>query len=184
MKGNTLYMPTTFPKCNAQFFAATSARRVACVTRESGWLTEDEAEKQHARAPSWTHREVLSICKGTCAYVYTRLQLDRAIGSPRENNQGGEKGVKGGREIYLPEFRRPPPMSPPTNAFRIQNPPRNMFLPRRIRDSSPLMCVRSLLFHRITLRVKHPKNIRDLYWRTLREITCSKFNNHKLHHSS
>lgn len=146
-KGNTLYMPTTFPKCNAQFFAATSARRVACDegTSDSEDLDEADGQEQHARALSNASRGLrMYVCTYTrvCVHASATGSCDRIT----EKTTGRRKRGEGRREIYLPEFRRPPPMSFPRNAFRIQNHSRNMFPLRRIR--SILMYVRSLLFHR------------------------------------
>lgn len=144
-KGNTLYMPTTFPKCNAQFFAATSARRVACDegTSDSEDLDEADGQEQHARALSNASRGLRMY---VCTYTRVCVHASAATGSCdriTEKTTGRRKRGEGRREIYLPEFRRPPPMSFPRNAFRIQNHSRNMFPLRRIR--SVLSCVRSIV---------------------------------------
>jgi len=55
-KGNILYMPTTFPKCSAQFFAATSAATRATaderVTQRPRREADARAKRCGARAPS------------------------------------------------------------------------------------------------------------------------------------
>ncbi|EFN73144.1 hypothetical protein EAG_15242 [Camponotus floridanus] len=74
-------MPTAFPKCNAQFFAATSARRVACDegTSDSEDLDEADGQEQHARALSNASRGLQSGHRLDSGSPFWRIQLDQDL---------------------------------------------------------------------------------------------------------
>lgn len=136
-KGNTLYMPTTFPKCSVQFFAATSAasslwrvtqrhrgRRKGETTRTCSlayaFLRASTYTCIHARPP------LLRACV-RCVRACAHVRAPAAAGS--RGAIAERKGKREKREIYLPEFRWPPPavVAPlPKNASRIRDLSRNM----------------------------------------------------------
>lgn len=80
-KGNTLYMPTTFPKCSVQFFAATSAdpdERVTHVARANTHVPLSSLSLSRAR----------SFCTGCLS------RIDRAWGARiRELGRGIDSRV-------------------------------------------------------------------------------------------
>lgn len=106
-KGNTLYMPTTFPKCSVQFFAATSA--AGSLWRASEWLRsfEVDARAKQTRTCSLAYAS-LRASAYTC--IHARAPLVRACVRCVRAPVAGEERKKGEgkREIYLPEFRWPP----------------------------------------------------------------------------
>lgn len=114
--------------------------------RGSEWLrSADETGRNNTHVLSLlTHREVY-VCTYVHACVCTRASATGSRDRITEETTGRRKRGEGRREIYLPEFRRPPPMSLPRNAFRIQNLSRNMFL---LRPSIRSSLLPSLLFHR------------------------------------
>lgn len=66
-KGNTLYMPTTFPKCSVQFFAATSADPDERVTHRGSSRTQG---RTRTCSPT-VHRECVSTHTCPAAYLST-----------------------------------------------------------------------------------------------------------------
>jgi len=131
-------MPTTFPKCSVQFFAATSA--AGSLWRASEWLRGFEVDaraKQHARAPSrmclYVHprtrvytrtlRSCVRACVRACvAYTrvltYARLQPDR--------RRREEKGRREVRDLFARISMVAAVAAPlPKNASRIRDLSRN-----------------------------------------------------------
>lgn len=86
-KGNTLYMPTTFPKCSVQFFAATSAdpdERVTHVASMQGRTRTCPSPSPLSLSQNATCARVRSFCTGCLS------RIDRAWGvKVRERGEVG-----------------------------------------------------------------------------------------------
>jgi len=101
-KGNTLYMPTTFPKCSVQFFAATSA--AGSLWRASEWLRsfEVDARAKQTRTCSLAYAS-LRASAYTC--IHARAPLVRAcvrcVRAPTAGSRRGEeKGRREARDLF------------------------------------------------------------------------------------
>jgi len=150
-KGNTLYMPTTFPKCSVQFFAATSA--AGSLWRASEWLRsfEVDARAKQTRTCSLAYAS-LRASAYTC--IHARAPLVRACvralrtcAYSRIAERRGKR-EKGSARFICPNFdgRGFAVAAPLTkNASRIRDLSRNMSYGGFSRRGSPR--IRSLLFH-------------------------------------
>lgn len=183
-------MPTTFPKCNAQFFAATSTRRVACDegTSDSEDLNEADATgRNNTHVLSRTHREVY-----VCIYAYIRVCVHAsATGScdriTEKTTRRRKRGEGEARDLFARISTATADVAPEERISHSESFAK--YVPAATNKKRSLLCAFDRCFSIIDFiptalrafnvcfkcNVKNEKHLTNI--REFCEITCSRFKN-------